>query len=233
MFQELSIPIPTDDEEETINPIIDQKDADAQANMVNTSEDVVDGGLVILMKQEEDDGKKTRSLVEETDLKFCKSSDDGSDNSSGYLAESDREHSEEGNRNLDQDKGNGDLVELRKIEEQLEFVQDNKDQPNVVESEFWSSKDALKSTVEDNSVIDRGVPLGSNDIICSDASQNQVNAVQSEFQKSNEAMKSAVEQDLVIEKEPQDHTIAELSPPESSIEEQIHVDEVSLQQVQF
>ncbi|KAG6607297.1 hypothetical protein SDJN03_00639, partial [Cucurbita argyrosperma subsp. sororia] len=125
-------------------------------------------------------------------------------------------------------RNNGDFVEPKKVEEPLELKQDNKNQPDVVEIEFQSSNDASKSTVENNLVYDGGVPPDSIDIIRSDALQNQLNVVQSEFQKSNDAMKSTVEQDSVIERELLD-TRAGLSS-KSSIEEQVHMNKVSLSQ---
>ncbi|XP_022998538.1 uncharacterized protein LOC111493143 isoform X2 [Cucurbita maxima] len=125
-------------------------------------------------------------------------------------------------------RNNGDFVEPKKIEEPLELKQDIKNQPDVVKIEFQSSNDASKSTVENNLVYNGGVPPDSIDIIRSDALQNQVNVVQSELQKSNDAMKSTVEQDSVIERELLD-TRAGLSS-KSSIEEQVHMNKVSLSQ---
>ena len=303
MLQELSFP--TDDDEEAISCVVDQINPEALVNLENvakTSEDV-DDGLEILVKQE-DDGNRTGSL-EETDRNSSNSFNVGSEDSSGCQAHLHHVHSEEGNKNMDQITGNGDLgcahkhleeeikskdqitgsgdlgrahkhseegsknteeitgigdvveprkveeqfefihdnknqpnvveaelqssknslklpvenesvtyggvplafndintsenqqsefqksiedlVEPRKVEEQLEFIQDNKNQPNAVEAELQSSKNSLKLPVEDDSVTYGGVPLAFNDIICSSASDNQVSDVQSEFQKSNEA----------------------------------------------
>uniref|UniRef100_A0A0A0LY78 Cardiomyopathy-associated protein 5 n=1 Tax=Cucumis sativus TaxID=3659 RepID=A0A0A0LY78_CUCSA len=125
-------------------------------------------------------------------------------------------------------KSNKDLVEPRKIEEPLELKQDNKNQQIFLETEFQSSKDASKSTVEDDLASDVGMPLHSNDIIDSVASQNQANAVPLEFQKSDDAMKSTPGQDSVIEGELVD-TNAGLYP-ESLMEEQIHMNKVSSSQ---
>ena len=128
-------------------------------------------------------------------------------------------------------KSNKDLVEPRKIEEPLELKQDNKNQQIFLETEFQSSKDASKSTVEDDLASDVGMPLHSNDIIDSVASQNQANAVPLEFQKSDDAMKSTPGQDSVIEGELVD-TNAGLYP-ESLMEEQIHMNKVSSSQVRY
>ncbi|KAG7019149.1 hypothetical protein SDJN02_18107, partial [Cucurbita argyrosperma subsp. argyrosperma] len=303
MPEELSFP--TDDDEEAISCVVDQINPEALVNLENvakTSEEV-DDVLEILVKQEED-GNRTGSL-EETDRNSSNSFNVGSEDSSGCQAHLHHEHSEEGNKNMDQITGNGDLgcahklleeeikskdqitgsgdlgrahehseegskntdqitgigdlveprkveeqfefihdnknqpnvmeaelqcsknslklpveddsvtyggvplafndintsenpqsefqksiedlVEPRKVEEQLEFIQDNKNQPNAVEAELQSSKNSLKLPVEDDSVTYGGVPFAFNDIMCSSASENQVSDVQSEFQKSNEA----------------------------------------------
>ncbi|KAL4010751.1 hypothetical protein IC575_027767 [Cucumis melo] len=97
----------------------------------------------------------------------------------------DHEHSEVGIKNTGQITGNGDSVEPRNVEEQFEFIQDHKHQPNVMEAELQSSKDALKLTVDEDLGPSGAVPLVSTDIMRSDASTNQVNDVQSEYQKSN------------------------------------------------